>query len=140
MNPDFNRTFRLAQTFMNNELKHLNLSSGLYNYLLELADGKHRSMKELSVLVGVDNGYTTRAISKLEQRKLVVKFQSEEDGRSYLVSLTEEGEKLIPVIEDSINKWVSIISKGVSEKDIKLVLSTFSIFRNNAESYMGKEF
>jgi len=125
---------------MNNELKHLNLSSGLYNYLLELADGKHRSMKELSVLVGVDNGYTTRAISKLEQRKLVVKFQSEDDGRSYLVSLTEEGEKLIPIIEDSIDKWVSIISKGVSEKDIKLVLSTFSIFRNNAESYMGKEF
>jgi hypothetical protein len=57
------KVFRLGLAYANQQLKDIEISSGLVYFVVELSQADWLSMSDLSAAVGVDNAYATRAVS-----------------------------------------------------------------------------
>lgn len=136
INVNINKVFQLGQSFINEKLKEYNLSSGLFYFLLELANKGEMSMQELSKAVNVDNGYTTRSISKLVDLGYVKKTANPKDSRSSIVQLTEKGELVSEEVKNVMLEWINIISKDVDKKELETVNAVFDKFLLNAKNYL----
>jgi DNA-binding MarR family transcriptional regulator len=84
--------------FMNHELKHLELTDGQVPCLLVLSKKEGITQDELAKMFYIDKGTIARAIKKLEEKGMVNKVQDPLNRRRYLLSLTQKGEQVIPVI------------------------------------------
>ena len=139
VNVKINKVVHLGQTFVNERLKEFGLSSGLFYFILELADQEYMTMQDLSRAVKVDNGYTTRIINKLVECEYVRKSLNPKDSRSSIVFLTAEGRLVSETVKQVMLDWVNIITKEVSTKDIEIVNAVFDMFYTNAKNYFDEE-
>ena len=131
-NLTINKVVRMAQAFINGRLRNLGLSSGLFYFILELVEHDGLSMRELSRAVMVDNGYTTRAVKKLEDCGYVRKSVDPEDSRSYRVFLTPKGRETSAAIQDVLMEWGDLVTVGVTADEIGVVFKVFDIYYENA--------
>ena len=85
------------------------------------------NMSTLSHRIGVDNSTLTRLIDILIRNKIVRKIKNPNDGRSFIILLTKNGEKLQYKIEQEIDRFGSKLYSKIPMEDqdeIKEVLST----------------
>lgn len=129
-----NKVVRMAQAFINERLKSIGLSSGLFYFILELSENGKVSMQDLSRAVLVDNGHTTRAVARLVELGYVAREMDPEDSRSYLVSLTAKGRDSSAVIRNVLVEWANFIAVGVSKDDIAAVYRVFDKYYSNAKN------
>ena len=102
---------------MNKELKYLELTEGQVPCLMAISKKPEITQDDLARMFHIDKGTIARTIRKLEEKKLVNKFQDQFNRRRYLLSLTEKGEDIIPEILRAEEKWENIIFKGFSEEE-----------------------
>jgi DNA-binding MarR family transcriptional regulator len=119
---------------MNQRAKDYNLSSGLFFYMMELGAEDGLTLQQLSQAVSVDNGLTTRSVKKLVELGYVNKVQNPLDSRSSQVFLTEAGREVAKSINQIFLEWKTIVTKGVSEKELSKVNQIFDQFYENAKS------
>lgn len=131
------KTFRLGMAFANQQLKDIDISSGLVYFIIELSQVEWLNMSDLSAAVGVDNAYATRAVEKLSTLGYVNKVQDEQDRRAYRISLTDSGRKIAGRVSETMLRWVEIITAGVSPEDIAAVSRVFDQFYQNALETMN---
>ncbi len=75
-------------------LDPLGLTYTQYLVMMVLWEKKQTNVKELGASLYLDSGTLTPVLKKLENKGLLTRRRSEEDERSLLVSVTEDGEKL----------------------------------------------
>src|SRR3712207_4525199 len=88
----FNRFFTRRIGVLREGLLHTPYSLTEARILLEIARRDAPSASELSRELGLDPGYLSRTLSRLEQQGLIEKLRSEADGRRRRLSLTPAGE------------------------------------------------
>ncbi|AUB58338.1 MULTISPECIES: MarR family winged helix-turn-helix transcriptional regulator [Methanobacterium] len=103
--------------FMNRELKHLELTEGQVPCIIAISKRPGITQDDLARMFHIDKGTIARAIRKLEEKNRVSKVPDPENRRRYLLSLTKEGEELIPEILLAEKKWENIIFKGFSDEE-----------------------
>ena len=84
-------------------------------------------MSTLSHRIGVDNSTLTRLIDILIRNNFVRKDKNPNDGRSFIISLTNSGEKLQFRIEEEIDQFGSKLYNKIPIEDqdeVKEVLSS----------------
>ena len=59
------KSFRMGLSYATQQLKDIDISSGLVYFIVELSQVEWLNMSDLSAAVGVDNAYATRAVEKL---------------------------------------------------------------------------
>ena len=84
-NLKINKVVRMAQAFINERLRGIGLSSGLFYFILELMEHDDLSMQALSRAVLVDNGHTSRAVERLVRLGYVTRKVDPRDSRSFRV-------------------------------------------------------
>ena len=126
------KIFRLGMSYANQQLKDIDISSGLVYFIIELSQVEWLNMSDLSTAVGVDNAYATRAVEKLSALGYVNKVQDEQDRRAYRISLTASGRQIAERVIETMKQWVEIITAGVSLEDIVTVNRVFDQFYQNA--------
>jgi DNA-binding MarR family transcriptional regulator len=89
----------LLTTEMDAELAGTGVSSSQIGALLLLSLGIARTSAGLSRLLGVDAGFITRMIDRLEKRGLVRRDRSRPDRRVVNLTLTEAGQHVAARIE-----------------------------------------
>lgn len=94
--------YRLITKHMQVVLKQFGLNNIDYTYLMILLDRDSQTLEELTTLALVDKSQTTRAVQSLLSKGLVVKQCNPNDKRSFLVSLTDEGKKVAPMVKEEI--------------------------------------
>ena len=103
--------------------------SMLYKY------GK-RNQRDISFFMALDKVRIKRIIDRLEQKKLVIREESETDKRFNNIKLTTDGKKiykqLIKYVEDVITNAV----KDISVKDINKCLNVLELIKENLISDM----
>ena len=142
-NRNYNRTIRLNRVFINSKLKTSGLSSGLYPFIMELAERNGLSLHELSNSVCVDSSYTTRALDKLIKLKYVEKKTNQLDLRALEISLTDKGKKLNGKIKTIIDEWNGIIFNNLTEEELKTYEAITNKIHANASDYFvhnGKKY
>ena len=84
-------------------------------------------MTTLAQRIGVDNSTLTRLIDVLLRKQLVEKSKNPLDGRSFILSLTTNGEKLQSKVETEIDKFGSNLYSSIpieDQEEVKEVLSS----------------
>ena len=134
LRPNFKvlKIFRLGMSYANQQLKDIDISSGLVYFIIELSQVEWLNMSDLSAAVGVDNAYATRSVEKLSALGYVNKVQDEQDRRAYRISLTAAGRQIAERVVETIRQWVEIITAGVSVEDLVIVSRVFEQFHQNA--------
>lgn len=123
---------RKFQVYLNNELKSIDINSSEFMYLTLLSREGYVSLTYLTEKLSVDGAQTTRIIKKLVDRNLVKKIKDEHDKRGCILSLTEEGRKIIPVINSALKAWHETITEDLTKEEIKIFEEKLSIMAKKA--------
>ena len=85
-----NRIIRLHRPF----LEPLGLTYPQFLVMLALYEGTPRTVGELGLELGMDNGTLTPLLKRLQSAGLVTRTRDQQDERRVLIDLTEAGEAL----------------------------------------------
>src|ERR687893_747178 len=111
----FNRFFTRRIGVLREGLLHTPYSLTEARILFEIARGEEVSASGLSRELGLDSGYLSRILGRLERRGLIDKVRSETDGRRRLLSLTPEGEEAFSLLDDRSREEVAEMLGNLSE-------------------------
>lgn len=107
---------RKQTAYLNDKLKEVNLSSGLYPLLIKAYKNNGISQEELASELYVNESTITRNLNKLENKGLVKKTPQK---RKKIISVTDEGKKTAKKIMDIDKKWDSIIRKSLTDEEFQ---------------------
>ena len=107
---------RKQTVYLNDKLKEVNLSSGLYPLLIKAYKNNGISQEELASELYVNESTITRNLNKLENKGLITKTPQK---RKKIISVTDEGKKTAKKIMDIDKKWDSIIRKSLTDEEFQ---------------------
>ena len=108
--------YRKQTSYLNDKLKDVNLSSGLYPLLIKAYKNKAISQEELAGKLHVNESTVTRNLDKLEKKGLIVKTP---EKRKKIVNVTAEGAKIAQKIMDYDEKWDETIKESLTEREFE---------------------
>ena len=120
---DLQSLFRTSSKKLNVTLSQITLISSIPVDGIDMSTLSHR--------IGVDNSTLTRLIDILIRNNFVRKDKNPNDGRSFIISLTNTGEKLQFRIEEEIDQFGSRLYNKIPIEDqdeVKEVLSSLHWF------------
>ncbi|MBQ2666814.1 MarR family winged helix-turn-helix transcriptional regulator [Methanobrevibacter sp.] len=105
---------RKQTTFINNKLKDVDLSSGLYPLLIKTYKNEAISQEELAEELHINESTVTRNLEKLENKGLITKTPKK---RKKIIKTTKKGAEIAQTIMDYDNEWDEKIKKSLSEDE-----------------------
>ncbi len=112
----FNRFFTRQIGVLREGLLHSPYSLTEARILFELAHRERMTASDLGRELGLDAGYLSRLITRLEQQNLLEKVRSESDGRQRLLRLTSEGRNAADVLDQRSRDEVAEMLNDLSEE------------------------
>lgn len=89
-------------------------------YLRVLAERGEVNQLELSKRVGIASTTAVPALDNLEKRGLVKRVRDPFDRRKYLVTLEDEGKRLVDEMLPDLTNMISASLDGISQKDLRV--------------------
>jgi len=85
--------------------------------IFELANRSNLTATHLGYELGLNTGYLSRILNRLEQQNLIGKTRSGDDGRQRLISLTTKGQEVFSLLDTRSNDEVSEMLSKLNESD-----------------------
>ena len=124
----FNRIYTRKIGVLQEGLLHSAYSLSEVRVLFEIANSDHPTATKLSRELGLDAGYLSRILARFEEKGLMERVRSEHDGRQFYILLTEDGMKLLSLLNQRAQDEVAEILNELSEEDQeKLIKSMHDI-------------
>jgi DNA-binding MarR family transcriptional regulator/N-acetylglutamate synthase-like GNAT family acetyltransferase len=118
----FNRFFTRQIGVLREGLLHSPYSLTEARVLFELAQRQDLTSSDVCRELGLDAGYLSRILARLEQQGLLEKVRSEADGRQRLLRLTPEGEHAFALLNQRSRDEVAEMLSDLSEEDQQRLL------------------
>ncbi|WP_042273356.1 MarR family winged helix-turn-helix transcriptional regulator [[Clostridium] dakarense] len=131
----FNNSSRKFNQFAMSFFKPYGLTPEQAGIIRRLGEQEGISQKELSIRMKKDQTNITRLLNQLEKKGLVIRGTNNEDKRSFLAYLTEDGKEMnkkIMLVESEIMK---IVFKDISEEKITLWKKVIDEIAENINSH-----
>ncbi len=132
----FNRFFTRQIGVLREGLLHSPYSLTEARILFELGQRNDVTASDLCRELGLDAGYLSRTLGRLEQQGLLEKVRPENDGRQRLLRLTEEGRKAFELLDRRSRDEVSEMLGDLSEEEQQHLLKAMQTI----ESILTKGF
>lgn len=127
----FNRFFTRQIGVLREGILHSPYSLTEARILFEFAHHNNVTASELCRELGLDAGYLSRTLARLEQQGLIDKVRSENDGRQRLLRLTPNGENAFTLLDkrsrDEVGELLSDLSEGDQQRLLKAMQTIESI-------------
>ena len=108
--------YRKQTTYLNDKLKDVNLSSGLYPLLINVYKHEGISQEELASKLHVNESTVTRNLDKLEKKGLITKTP---EKRKKIINVTQEGAEIAKKVINYDEKWDETIKKNLTPKEFQ---------------------
>ncbi len=118
----FNRFFTRRIGVLREGLLHSPYTLTEARVLFEIAHRDELTASDLWRELGLDPGYLSRILGRLEQSGLIGKARSETDGRRRLLSLTPEGREAFSLLDSRSREEVAEMLGELSEVDQRRLL------------------
>jgi DNA-binding MarR family transcriptional regulator/GNAT superfamily N-acetyltransferase len=118
----FNRFFTRRIGVLREGLLHSPYSLTEARVLFEISHREEVTASDLWRELGLDPGYLSRVLGRLEQSGLVGRVRSETDGRRRLLSLTPEGKDAFSLLDNRSREEVAEMLGDLSEGDQRRLL------------------
>ena len=115
-------------------LLHSSFSLTESRIIYEIANQSNLIAADLSKELGLDPGYLSRMLDRLEQQGLIEKIPSESDGRQRILHLTSEGENAFALLDSRSKEEVLELLNKLSEQEQKLLIQSM----NTIEHLLGE--
>jgi DNA-binding MarR family transcriptional regulator/GNAT superfamily N-acetyltransferase len=122
----FNRFFTRQIGVLREGLLHSPYSLTEARVLFELAQRQDLTSSDVCRELGLDAGYLSRILARLEQQGLLEKVRSEADGRQRLLRLTPEGEHAFALLNQRSRDEVAEMLSDLSEEDQQRLLKAMN--------------
>lgn len=132
----FNRFFTRRIGVLREGLLHSPYSLTESRILFEIAHRDGTTASDLSRGLGLDPGYLSRILARLEQKDLIEKVRSETDARQRLLSLTTTGKDAFSLLDRRSREEVAEMLGQLSEGDQLRLLEAMRAI----ESILDKDF
>lgn len=109
--------YRYTQKYFDKKLMEYNIGSGQLLFLFLINENEGISMQQLSNMVDIDKGTTTKSIKKLVDEGYVDIITDENDKRVRKLYLTEKTGKIINELYSLRNDFVYQVTKDLSTED-----------------------
>jgi DNA-binding MarR family transcriptional regulator/N-acetylglutamate synthase-like GNAT family acetyltransferase len=118
----FNRFFTRRIGVLREGLLHTPYSLTEARILFEISHRAEVAAADLSRELGLDPGYLSRILARLEQKGLIDKVRSETDARRRLLSLTLQGQEAFSLLDSRSREEVAEMLCELSEGDQRRLL------------------
>jgi DNA-binding MarR family transcriptional regulator/GNAT superfamily N-acetyltransferase len=118
----FNRFFTRQIGVLREGLLHSPYSLTESRILFELAHRSDLTASDLCRELGLDAGYLSRLLARLEQQELIEKVRAENDGRQRILRLTSQGKDAFALLDQRSRDEISEMLTDLSEEDQQRLL------------------
>ena len=91
--------------------------------LFEIYHNLNSSARLIKNFLQVDEGYLSRTLDKLVKQGLILRKQSKNDGRSFILSLTKKGEKEFLTLNERSEAAIELMIKHLSLDELSELVS-----------------
>ncbi|WP_407432195.1 MarR family winged helix-turn-helix transcriptional regulator [Methanobrevibacter sp.] len=120
-NPFISLIYRKHAKYLNNKMESVNLTFGLFPFLIEIYNNDGISQEDLAKLLYLNESTVTRNLEKLEKRGFIIRTPQK---RKKIITITDEGKKVAKMVMDYDEKWDEIIKKDLSEEEYNIFKKT----------------
>ena len=85
--------------------------------LYEISQTGPCSAKQIRSRINIDEGYLSRILDKFSKGGLIRKTPSSEDGRFYIIALTEKGQREFARLNDNSNRLIAQMIEKLSQRE-----------------------
>ena len=132
----FNRFFTRQIGVLREGLLHTPYPLTDARILFELGQTEQLTASRLGRELGLDAGYLSRILARLEQQGLLEKVRSENDGRQFLLSLSAAGREAFALLDQRSREEVSEMLNDLGEEEQQRLLKAMQTI----ESVLTKDF
>lgn len=136
----FNRFFTRKIGVLREGLLHTPYTLTEARILFEIAHSEQLTATQLCRELGLDAGYLSRILTRLEGQGLVAKVPSEIDGRQRLLSLTPLGKAAFAVLDQRSSDEVSEMLNELTEEEQQRLLKAMLTIQNILQKGKGFKF
>lgn len=97
-------------------------------YLYHNVDGINQ--ETLTENLGVDKATISRAVKGLLKKGYLIRKKSAEDGRVYLIFLSEKAREIKPVVEKIYQEWFSLIMVDIPDEEKRIMIKNLKKMYN----------
>lgn len=116
----FNRLFTRQIGVLREGLLHSSYSLTEARIIFELASCGGLTASDLGAELGLDSGYLSRILTKLEGQGVLEKIRSERDGRQRLLHLTANGKEAFKLLDtrsrDEVSEFLGELTEGKQQR------------------------
>lgn len=126
--------------FLNKECCHVQghaISLVQSHILYEIKRQQQPSIQQVAEALGTDITTFSRQIQSLEKMNLVKKTPNADDKRVFILSFTEEGEKVVHVISGQMNQMLHETLSHMTDDEKEMVIKSIQLL-NNSMAKTGK--
>lgn len=123
-------TYQAFEQYSVPHVKSLGLTMTQFDVIATLGNQPPMSCKELGEKTLVTKGTLTGVLDRLEQKKLIKRMVNQEDARSQMIFLSEEGEKLFEKIFPKHLEYLSKAFNKLSNKDLEALSESLEKLKN----------
>lgn len=116
---DIGKIARALDSIANIEFKEYQLSKGQYLYLIRIFENPGIIPDRLAEMIKVDRTTAARAIKKLEEKGFISKEADDVNKKIRRLFVTEDGAKLVPIIQLENQYSNQIALQNLSKKEIE---------------------
>lgn len=105
------------------ELEKDNITLGLLYPIIYIAKHEGCTQKQLAENLGVDNGYITRALKKLEGLEMIKRITNNDDKRIINLFLTDNGKRIFEKSHMLFKKWDKDVFSSISNQEKEQIMN-----------------
>ena len=126
-----NTIYRSAQKYATRELLKNDISA-IEAAILTKIYTSSAPQDEISKEIGVDKAYISRVLVKMEEKKLILKKNSQKDKRIREIEITKLGKEKLNIRQQILVKWCEETFGDISLKELNLLTEAIEIISNKA--------
>lgn len=124
-----NTIYRSAQKYATRELSKNDISA-IEAAILTKIYNSYVPQDEISKEIGVDKAYISRVLVKMEEKKLILKKNSQKDKRIREIEITKLGKEKLNIRQQILVKWCEETFGDISLKELNLLTEAIEIISN----------
>ena len=126
-----NTIYRSAQKYATRELSKNDISAIEAAILTKICNSS-APQDEISKEIGVDKAYISRVLVKMEEKKIILKKNSQKDKRIREIEITKLGKEKLNIRQQILVKWCEETFGDISLKELNLLTEAIEIISNKA--------
>jgi DNA-binding MarR family transcriptional regulator len=123
----FNRHYVPVMRLLDKGYLDTGMSTMEVDILIEIANHKGCSARDIATELRLDKGYLSRLIRDLEKNGLISRTSSDVDGRLQLLSLTDDGAQLVSSLEQSGSQIVDEVFAHANDAQLSQVADAMDL-------------